>query len=277
LWTKYHELKNTRGQIYFIRGNIRIQIVTDEKIYFYIIDKETCEPKLENVMYNFMQCSQLMFGARVRYGIAYKTNQPGFQIYTRKFYHNFKVAISNENFEGARGGNLGSMGAYVMCEKTRIGIYNQDTYEPIQQWNVPTKSQKDEIQILYMTISHDQTKIGVALGKALIKERFEITEIAIYKKGSNGKFGLEKLRDFDDKDSCIQFSFNLKNSCELLFFTREELYSIDYVDEAKDRVTVYSFENQLGATPKFGEFNKDQSKFIVTSAADVLYVDIKKG
>jgi hypothetical protein len=30
-----------RGQIYFIRGNVRIQIITDEKIYFFLIDKET--------------------------------------------------------------------------------------------------------------------------------------------------------------------------------------------------------------------------------------------
>lgn len=56
-WKQYRKFENMRGQIYFIRGNIRIQIVTDEKIYFYLIDQETLEPRLENVMYNFMQCS----------------------------------------------------------------------------------------------------------------------------------------------------------------------------------------------------------------------------
>ena len=91
-------------------------------------------------MYNYMQCSQMMFGTKVRYGITYKTNQPGFQVYTRKYYHNFKVAVTQDNFEGARGANLGSMNAYVMCEKTRIGIYDQVTFKPKQQWNVPTKS-----------------------------------------------------------------------------------------------------------------------------------------
>ena len=63
-----------RGQIYFIRGNKRIQITTEEKIFFYIIDKETLLPHLENVMYNFINCSSLMFGTRVRYGIAFKVN-----------------------------------------------------------------------------------------------------------------------------------------------------------------------------------------------------------
>lgn len=63
-----------RGFIYYIKGNIRIQITTDELVYFYLIDKDTLMPNLENVMYNFMGCNQLMFGSRVRYGISYKQN-----------------------------------------------------------------------------------------------------------------------------------------------------------------------------------------------------------
>lgn len=49
-------------------------MTTAEKINFYLIDKVTFMPTLENVMYNFMQCSQMMFGARVRYGISFKIN-----------------------------------------------------------------------------------------------------------------------------------------------------------------------------------------------------------
>lgn len=72
LWTKYKEFEEMRGQIFFIRGNIRIQVTTIDRIYFYLIDKQTFMPRLENVMKNFMQCSQMMFGSRVRYGISYK-------------------------------------------------------------------------------------------------------------------------------------------------------------------------------------------------------------
>lgn len=129
-WTQYHKFEKMRGQIYFIRGNVRIQVTTDEKIYFYLIDKETFKPQLENVMFNFMQCSQMMFGARVRYGITYKANQPGFQIYTRKYYHNFKVALTTKNQEGAVGVNLSSMEAYVMAEKTNLGVYDQTSFQP---------------------------------------------------------------------------------------------------------------------------------------------------
>ena len=72
-WTKYYEIR-VRGFIYFIKGNIRIQVTTDELIYFYIINKETLMPELENCMYNYMGCNQMMFGRRVKYGISYKTN-----------------------------------------------------------------------------------------------------------------------------------------------------------------------------------------------------------
>ena len=94
-WSLYHTIEDMRGSVYFIRGNVRIQIVTDEKIYFYLIDKKTLMPHLENVMFNFMHCSQMMFGSRVRYGISYKTGQPNFTIYTRKYFHNFKVQINS--------------------------------------------------------------------------------------------------------------------------------------------------------------------------------------
>jgi hypothetical protein len=78
LWKEYERFNDMRGQIYFIKGNVRIQVTTDEKVYFYIINKETLQPNLENVMYNFMNSSQLMFGSKVRYGISFKANQPDF-------------------------------------------------------------------------------------------------------------------------------------------------------------------------------------------------------
>ena len=48
-WKQYKMLE-VRGFIYYIKGNVRIQITTDENIYFYLIDKKTFMPILENVM-----------------------------------------------------------------------------------------------------------------------------------------------------------------------------------------------------------------------------------
>jgi hypothetical protein len=42
-----------------------------------------------------------MFGKKVRYAIAYKASSPSFQIYARRQFHNFKVALSEDNYEGA--------------------------------------------------------------------------------------------------------------------------------------------------------------------------------
>jgi len=105
-----------RGTVFFVRGNVRIQITTDEKIYFYLIDKKTLLPELENVMLNYLQCSSLMFGPRVRYGIAFKANQADISIFTRKSFHNFKVCIDTNTFEGAVGCELKSIGAYALAE-----------------------------------------------------------------------------------------------------------------------------------------------------------------
>lgn len=36
-WRQYKVIE-ARGFIYYIKGNVRIQITTDDKIYFYLID-----------------------------------------------------------------------------------------------------------------------------------------------------------------------------------------------------------------------------------------------
>ena len=66
----------------------------------------------------------MMFGPQVRFGITYKVSQPGFVVYRRKYYHNYKIAVSSENFEGACGMNLGSVGSYVMAKDGAIAIYD---------------------------------------------------------------------------------------------------------------------------------------------------------
>ena len=74
-------------------------------------------------MNNDMGCSMMMFGAAVRFGIAYKASQQGFRIYSRTQFHNFKVAIDVNNFEGSKGINLDSMDAYALATKTKVSIY----------------------------------------------------------------------------------------------------------------------------------------------------------
>lgn len=55
-WKQYHKI-DIEGFISYTRGNIRVQVISEYRIYFYIIDRETLEPTLENTMGNYMQCN----------------------------------------------------------------------------------------------------------------------------------------------------------------------------------------------------------------------------
>ena len=55
-WEQYFELK-IRGFLYYTKGNIRIQLTTDDYVYFYHINHETLMPELENCMSNYMGCN----------------------------------------------------------------------------------------------------------------------------------------------------------------------------------------------------------------------------
>ena len=102
VWKQYYILPDLRGFVYYIKGNVRIQITTEEKVNIYLIDKETFLPSLENVMFNFMKCTQMMFGSKVRFCVTYKTNERSFDIYRRKYEHSYKVQVwPGKNLEGS--------------------------------------------------------------------------------------------------------------------------------------------------------------------------------
>jgi len=111
-WLEYYRIEKMRGMLYFIRGNVRIQITTEEKIYFYQINEDTLEPHLDGVMYNFMKCSSLMIGPRLRTAIGFKIQQPTITVYKRRCFHNFKVVTDTSNQEGA-----------VCCELSKTNTY----------------------------------------------------------------------------------------------------------------------------------------------------------
>lgn len=97
-WERYYTLPCS-GRIFFMRKNEHIQITTAEKIHFYVIDAETSEPQLSNIMNNYMDCSVMMYGVRGKYGITFKTNERSFDIYRRKYVHDYKVTVSSESFD----------------------------------------------------------------------------------------------------------------------------------------------------------------------------------
>ena len=129
-WKQYNSIAE-RGSIYYIKGNARIQITTDEKIYFYFINEDTLQPNLDNVMFNYMNCSQMMFGSKVKYGITYKINQRSFVIYRRKYLHNFKVNVVDENLEGSKGLELKSMDIFLCSKIDKVVMYDSMNFQEI--------------------------------------------------------------------------------------------------------------------------------------------------
>ena len=81
-------------------------------------------PKLENVMYNFMNCSQMMFGSKVKYGITYKPNQKSFDVYRRKFKHDIYSQVNNENFEGCKAIEMHSLGIFLVTKVDKILLFD---------------------------------------------------------------------------------------------------------------------------------------------------------
>ena len=122
-WIKYFEL-NIRGQIYFIKGNERIQITSNHLVYFYLIDKQTLIPVLENVMYNYMECSQMMIGAAKRFSVTYTSNQRQFDIFTRKYMHNFRVNVDSTNFENQKALEISSSNILLVSLTDKILIFD---------------------------------------------------------------------------------------------------------------------------------------------------------
>ena len=135
-WKQYHEIK-VRGFIYFIKGNVRIQITTDTLIYFYIINRDTLVPELENVMYNFMNCNQMMIGSMRRYGISYKQNEMCFAIYTRKYMHNLRVCVDEHDYSGSKGIEIPSSNLTLVSKKDKLMLLDSKTYNILGQVPIP--------------------------------------------------------------------------------------------------------------------------------------------
>jgi hypothetical protein len=100
-------------------------------VYFYIIDKETFMPELENVMQNFMNCSQMMFGSKVKYGITYKTNNKSIDIHRRKYEHDFRLNVIEDDLDGSRGLPVDSMNAFLVSKIDTVKFYSIDTFREI--------------------------------------------------------------------------------------------------------------------------------------------------
>lgn len=242
-WKQY-KIIEARGFIYYIKGNVRIQITTDDLIYFYLIDPVTFEPILENVMYNYMNCTQMMFGSKVRYCITYKTNQRSFQIYRRKFMHNFKVTVCAENLEGSKGLEFGSSGIFLVTKTNKVMLYSVDTYAPVGTIKIDLLESKEREpnEIIAMQKCQNEEYLAIISGKNLIAAEQKINQLFVYRKivGSDGNPNFErcgwiKLKDMEYFQQ-VSMDFHFKNKeglerNEILFAKIDQVFLLNFKTE----------------------------------------------
>ena len=120
-----------------------------------------------------MQCSSLIFGSRVRYGVAYKTNTRGFEIYTRKYEHDFKVNVHAQNLERELGLSIDTMGRCLVSKIDHIAVYDIQTYKELKDEEIrvnllPTKT-REMNRIISFQVCENEKSLAVITGKNLIK------------------------------------------------------------------------------------------------------------
>lgn len=59
-------------------------------------------PELENVANNYMECSMMLLGTKMRYAVAYTRMGKQIKLYKRKYSHDLQVQINDYKLEGSQ-------------------------------------------------------------------------------------------------------------------------------------------------------------------------------
>ena len=86
-------------------------------------------PILKNVMINFFGCSMTVFGDKSKYCLTYKENQPSFYQLSKKYTHDFKVYVSDQNFEKAFGLSVDSIDQFLVANNEAVFVFDEETYQ----------------------------------------------------------------------------------------------------------------------------------------------------
>lgn len=184
-----------------------------------------------------------MFGSKVRYCITYKTNQRSFQVYTRKFMHNFKVNINNENLEGSKGVEFEKLEIFFVTKIDRVIMYDANTYEEKGELAIkllPSETREPN-EIIAMAKCQNDEYLAVISGKNLIGAEQKINQLFVFrKKVENGQVNFVQqgervlLRDMPNFTQCsMKFHFvNNKDTVErneIIFANIKEIFKLNFI------------------------------------------------
>lgn len=186
----------------------------------------------------------MMFGSKVRYGVTFKTNQRSFDVYRRKYWHDFKVPITTENLEASIGLELETMNAYLVSKIDKVILYDSRSFTEID--SIPITLLKADTrepnQVIAIKKCQDEEYLAIISGKILIMNEQKTNQLFIFKRTRTGeerdKFIQSNrvvLKDIPIfSQVCMNFHFKLCNSKEkntILFCKIDQIFEMNFETE----------------------------------------------
>ena len=132
-----------------------------------------------------------MFGKKVKYGITYKTNQKSFDVHRRKFEHDFRVNVVEQDLDGSRGLPIDSMNAFLVSKIDTIYFYDIDSFSEIIDCKIKVQllkkgaDEREPNEIITMQISSNEQLLGVITGKNLVMKEQKPNQLFLFKRIKN--------------------------------------------------------------------------------------------
>ena len=83
-----------------------------------------------------------------------------------------------------------------MAESLNVGVYSAEDFSRRQLWTLEPND--EDVEVLYVTVSKCQKKLGMLVGRQGIRDQVDITEIMVYRLNEgSGEFERERQMDFE--------------------------------------------------------------------------------
>ena len=114
----------------------------------------------------------MMFGQFVRNCITYKYNQRSFDIHQRKYHHELKATVIQEDYDKSQGLELASMSCFIITKLDEIIVYDSYTFQVITENKVPLleSTSREPNEIISIQACENESYLAVISGKNLIKD-----------------------------------------------------------------------------------------------------------
>lgn len=192
------------------------------------------QPRLVNVMLNFLECGMMIYGEEQKFCITFKMNQENFLIFQRKLNHDFMVTLNNQNFENSLGINIKGNNTFLVARDGEVIIFDDLSYEELDRinLNIGESDTREPLEILSFNVSHDYEYVAVFIGKQLIKDEELLLVLSVLKLDT-GSGSLEHILNIDlvkhnMTSFCKQLYFDIVDSGKLILVSRDKVVKFDF-------------------------------------------------